>query len=209
MESEKKYLPAAGLHILLPLYDLIAKWMGMDRPRARLVQLSELQPGQKALDVGCGTGTLAVMIKSAQPGLEMAGMDPDGKALALAERKAFRAGLSVQFDRGFAGELPYADQSFEHVFSSFMFHHLPAADKSAMLKEVARVLRQGGQFHLADFNGQGHGFLARIAHSHEVLRENSEEHVLALMNASGLKNARVVARDQVIFGGIGFYEATR
>lgn len=204
-ESNKSYLPAAGLHLLLPLYDLLTKWMGMDRPRKRLVELAELRPDQRVLDIGCGTGTLAILIKRTVAGVKMTGADPDPRVLARARQKAARAGVPIQFERAFAGSLPYADSSFDQIFSSFMFHHLPLDEKKSMLREVVRVLKPGGHFFLLDFNGKGHGILARIAHSREVLQENSETRILELLRAAGLKRAHLIAEDHVLFGGIGYY----
>jgi ubiquinone/menaquinone biosynthesis C-methylase UbiE len=92
------------------------------------------------------------------------GLDPDPKALAIAKRKAQRAGLAIQLDQGFSDGLPYPDASFDRVFSSLMFHHLKAEEKAATLREVRRVLRPGGSLHLLDF-GPPSGFsrLSRIA----------------------------------------------
>ena len=206
---EKHYLPATGVHFLLPIYDVLTKWMGMERPRLRMIELAGLREGESVLDVGCGTGTLAIAIKKAAPGADVKGIDPDPAALVRGTKKAARAGAPIHFDRGFAGELPYPDSSFNHVFSSFMFHHLPTEEKERMVREVLRVLHPSGCFHLLDFNGQGHGFLARIAHSHQVMRENSEERVLGLLNAARFNNAKVVGRERSIFGEMAYYEARK
>lgn len=206
---EKHYLPATGVHFLLPIYDVLTKWMGMERPRLRMIELTELREGETVLDVGCGTGTLAIAIKRAAPGAHLNGIDPDPAALSRGAQKAKAVGVAIHFDRGFAGELPYPDGSFDHIFSSFMFHHLPTEEKERMLREVLRVLNRSGRFHLLDFNGEGHGFLARIAHSHQVMRENSEERVLGLMYATGFNNAKTVGRDRSIFGEMAYYEARK
>jgi ubiquinone/menaquinone biosynthesis C-methylase UbiE len=81
------------------------------------------------------------------------GVDPDPEALARATRKAAAAQHSIQFDRGVAGALPYADGMFDRVFSSFMFHHLAREGKARMLREVHRVLKPEGRLRLVDFAG--------------------------------------------------------
>ena len=81
------------------------------------------------LDIGCGTGSLVVLVKRLFPDVEVVGLDPDEKALARAARKARRVGASIQFDRGFSDALDYPDASFDRVFSSFMFHHLERDEK--------------------------------------------------------------------------------
>src|SRR6266478_2037249 len=126
--SDRSYLPAAGHDWSLPLYDPMVKLLGGDAARAVLLDQAAVRPADRVLDIGCGTGTLAVLIKRRYPAVEVVGLDPDPRALARARRKAQRAALSIQLDRGFADELPYADGSFDRVFSSFMLHHLQAAE---------------------------------------------------------------------------------
>ena len=109
MGSSRTYLPAAGHDWSLPLYDPIVKLLGGDAARKALLEQAALRPGQRVLDVGCGTGTLATLIKQLYPDVEVVGLDPDPKALARARRKAARAGVSIQFDQGFGDELPYPE----------------------------------------------------------------------------------------------------
>src|SRR5688572_14220291 len=107
------FLPAAGHDLLLPFYDAVTRFMGIERTRAALIEQAEPAPAHRVLDVGCGTGSLLLALKQAQPELEAVGADPDPKALARARRKAGRAGVSVDFDRGFGSSLPYPEQHFD------------------------------------------------------------------------------------------------
>ena len=151
VESSRSYLPAAGRDWRLPLYDPFVKLLGGDAARRALFDEAALRPGQRVLDLGCGTGTLATLIKQLHPEVDVVGLDPDPKALARARRKADRTAVSVQFDQGFGDELPYPEASFDRVFSSFMFHHLPTKEKGSTLREVRRVLKTGGEFYMMDF----------------------------------------------------------
>jgi len=141
MESSRTYLPAAGHDWSLPLYDPIVKLLGGDAARKALLEQAALRPGQRVLDVGCGTGTLATLTKQLYPDVAVVGLDPDPKALARARRKAARAAVSIQFDQGFGDELPYPEAWFDCVFSSFMFHHLPADEKGKTLRAIRRVVK--------------------------------------------------------------------
>ncbi len=173
MPSPKTYLPAAGHDWLLPLYDPIVKVFGGDAARRALLEQAALRPDQRVLEIGCGTGTLAVQIKRRRPLIDVFGLDPDAKALARAKEKAVRAAVSILFDEGFAGSLPYPDASFHRVFSSFMFHHLSADDKRTMLDEVRRVLKDDGEFHMLDFESPkdgSQGFIARLVHPDGEMR---------------------------------------
>lgn len=147
---QRAYLPAAGNDWALPLYDIVTRLMGADRTKHALVAQAALRPTFRALDLGCGTGTLAVMIKRLHPGVSVVGLDPDRKALVRGRKKSAQAGVSIQFDQGFADKLPYPDASFDRVFSSFMFHHLHEQDRVKALSEARRVLAPGGSLHLMD-----------------------------------------------------------
>lgn len=189
---EPDYLPAMGRHWLLPLYDTVTALLGLDRARLRLLGATEkFSAGERVLDVGCGTGTLAVSMAQ-QSHVEMWAIDPDPKALLRAQRRAARAGARVRFDRGFADALPYADGFFDAVVSSLMFHHLDRSGKRAMLREVVRVLKPGGRFLLLDFVGSEHGGLARATHARGQLDDNTASVVLNLMSEAGLDNPRQI-----------------
>jgi ubiquinone/menaquinone biosynthesis C-methylase UbiE len=211
MESSRTYLPAAGRDWLLPLYDPFVKLLGGDAARKALLDQATIRASQRVLDIGCGTGTLVVMIKRLHPGVEVVGLDPDPKALSRAKHKTERAALTVRFDQGFADELPYSDSLFDRVFSSFMFHHLPVDVKGEMLRAVRRVLKPDGEFHMLDFEGSqdaAHGILAHIIHSSHRLEDNSESRVLSLMTQAGLAEPKKVGRRAMLFGHIAYYRAT-
>jgi ubiquinone/menaquinone biosynthesis C-methylase UbiE len=160
-DIERPYLPGMGKDVLIPLYDVVHRLFRVGRLHAEMVRRAGLRPGQRVLDIGCGTGNLLLALGARRPDLELVGLDPDPKALARAERKARRAGVSVRWERGFADELPQPDASVDRVFSSLMLHHLDPPVKDATLAEVRRVLRPDGALVLADFDGDGQG------HGHE------------------------------------------
>jgi SAM-dependent methyltransferase len=99
-EPRKPYLPAMGHDRLLPLYDPLQRLLGMESVHRQLVDQARIQPDQRVLEFGCGTGNLAILIKRLHPHAEVVGIDPDPKALARPQRKAGREALSVQLDRG-------------------------------------------------------------------------------------------------------------
>ena len=176
-----------------------------------MLDAAGLQPGQRVLDIGCGTASLVVLIKRSHPGVEVAGLDPDAKALARAARKAARAGVAVRFDRGFSDELPYPEASFDRVFSSFMLHHLATAEKQRTLREVRRVLAPGGSLHLLDFGGAGahpDGLLARLLHSADHMHDNFGGRIPALMGEAGLADAPEVGQRATLLGRIAWFQAS-
>jgi ubiquinone/menaquinone biosynthesis C-methylase UbiE len=121
--------------------------------KRRLVQEMDLRPAERVLDIGCGTGTLAVMLKRAEPSIELLGVDGDPDVLRAARAKAAAAGLDIEFNAGLAGELSLPESSVDKVASTLVFHHLSTSVKRAALTDILRTLRPGGQFYLADLSG--------------------------------------------------------
>lgn len=210
-DTQRSYLPAAGYRWALPLYDPFIKIFGGDSARKTLIDHAGLCSGLRLLDLGCGTGTMVVLIKRMHPDISVVGLDPDPDALARAKYKADRQKLSIQFDRGFSDSLPYADRSFDRVFSSFMYHHLLSEEKPKTLAEIWRVLRPGGSFHLLDFEGPDahkHGILDHLLHGSQRLRENSRARVLNLLQESGFANVQRMGGRRLLFGPVAYYRAS-
>jgi ubiquinone/menaquinone biosynthesis C-methylase UbiE len=126
--------------------------------RHMTTDLAQLQSGETALDVGCGTGTLAMLAKERVGATgHVSGIDPSASLLATARRKAARRGLSLDFQLGVIEQLAFPDQTFEVVLSSMMMHQLPDDLKVQGLTEIARVLKPGGCLLVLDFSRSVHG----------------------------------------------------
>ena len=210
-ESQKTYLPGMGHDWLLPLYDPLQKLLGFESIHRQLVDQAGIHPNHRVIEIGCGTGNLSILIKHLHPQAEVVGLDPDPKALARTRRKAEREALSVQLDRGFAEELPYPDASFDRVFSALMFHHLGPDEKKKTLLEARRVLKPGGSLHLLDFGGakvRSDGFIARLQHRSERLRDNFGDRIPTLMRKVGFADPTEVTHRVTIFGRVTYYRAT-
>ena len=147
-----------GTFVRLPawLYDLMVRlfiYNGKEQElRQGIIDLARLQSGEKVLDVGCGTGTLALIAKErvGETG-RVSGIDPSAQLLTGAKHKAKRTGLQIDFQRGGIEQLPFPNQSFDVVLNTFVMHHLPDDLKRQGLTEIVRVLKPEGRLLIVDF----------------------------------------------------------
>jgi len=193
-KTKPRIIPALSFHWLTPLYDPLVQWaMPERRFKGTLIERAHIGPRQHVLDLGCGTGTLALMVKQAAPSAVVTGLDADPRVLAMARRKAERAGVRVRWDEGSADDLPYEDRSFDVVLSSLMIHHLDSGLKLRAFREVRRVLKRGGSFHIVDF-GPPFNTLSRlqaaVLRNFEHAGDNLAGRLPAMLRQAGFRRVR-------------------
>ena len=146
-------------------YDLVTWLMTFGREpgiRRMTIELAGTKEGERVLDVGCGTGTLAIAARRRTGSAgEAHGIDPSAEMIAVAREKAAKAGVDAQFQTAVMEKLPFPDGHFDLVLSSLMLHHLPADVKRAGFAEVGRVLKPGGRFLAVDLAESG-GFFGHV-----------------------------------------------
>jgi demethylmenaquinone methyltransferase/2-methoxy-6-polyprenyl-1,4-benzoquinol methylase/phosphoethanolamine N-methyltransferase len=137
------------------LYDVLFAHMtgGRERTlRARIVALADLRPGAQVLDVGCGTGGLAIAAaeRVGATGTVHA-IDASPEMVARARHRVARAGVAVTVALAPVETLPFPAGTFDVVLSSLMLHHLPEDLRTQAFAEIRRVLRSGGRLLAVDF----------------------------------------------------------
>lgn len=213
--THRRYVPALGFDFLTPFYDPLVAATTRERIfKRQLIVQAAVQEGQRVLDLGCGTGTLAIWLKQAVPAALVTGVDADERMLARARRKAARAGVQVRLDRAMADKLPYADGSFEHVVSSLFFHHLQPNEKRVALREVNRVLAPGGELHVADW-GKPNALLRLMFYAVQVVdgfentRDNVEGRLEQFFQDAEFREVAMPTKVNTCLGTIALYRAVK
>jgi ubiquinone/menaquinone biosynthesis C-methylase UbiE len=217
MPTESRgYLPALRFSALTRLYDpVVAATSREGRFKELLVEQAAPTAGQRILDLGCGTGTLAIQVKKREPGAKLAGLDADPEMLSQARSKAERAGVELELTEGYSTELPYEDASFDRVLSTLFFHHLDPDPKRQTAREIARVLKKGGELHVADWGPPSDPVMAaaflgiRLLDGFENTADNVHGELPRIFEEAGLERAEETDRLRTVLGSMVLYRAAK
>ncbi|HSW13404.1 MAG TPA: methyltransferase domain-containing protein [Solimonas sp.] len=158
------FTPALGRLGHANLYDPIMALTGEQRWRRQAVQQLAPQAGEVVVDVGCGTGTLTLQLRRAAAQARIIGVDPDAEVLSIAQAKAQRAGLAIEWQQAMGDALvaQLGEGSVDKLVSSLVLHQCPMPMKRAILASMHALLRPGGRLVIADF-GLQRTWLMRMA----------------------------------------------
>jgi len=171
-------------------YDLFVNMLLLGKERAlreKTAEIAAIKPGDKVLDVGCGTGNLTfAALACAGTSGEVHGIDASPKMIQVARSKAARSGAKAHFQIGLIERIPFPDDYFDVVLSSLMIHHLPDDLKCKGFVEIRRVLQPTGHLFAVDFEPPSNPLVQHMlahVHFHGMMQVDVREYVPMLEEA--------------------------
>ncbi len=214
--APNEYIPALKYDRLTAFYDPLIRWALRENTfKRRLIEQAGIQPGQRVLDLGCGTATLTMLVKRSQPASDVTGLDGDPNILKIAGAKIAQSELDIRLDCGVSFDLPYASESFDRVLSSLMLHHLTRANRVRTLLEVLRVLRPDGEMHIADWGKPQNGwmraafYLVQNLDGFETTADSVKGLLPASMHEAGFEDVRQTDQFATVLGTLCLYRARK
>ena len=217
MGDIRPFTPAAGRFAPTFIYDSVMALTRERLWRTTIVAHLAPQPDDVVVDVGCGTGSLAVLIARIQPQARVIGIDPDPEVLAIAVRKAEGAHAEVEWRTAMGDDLSSTipDRSVDGVVSSLVLHQCPMPKKRAIIAAMFAALRPGGRLVIADY-GQQRTWLMRnafrivqLADGKADTQPNADGVLPELLAEADFRNVREADVVSTITGSISIYVASK
>jgi len=214
--GRNKMVHALRFKWLTPFYDFIVGATTREKVfKKALIEQSRVREGQQVLDIACGTGTLAILIKQSQPESIVTAVDGDESILSIAIKKTEKECISITYDQAFSDQLPYENHKFDLIVSSLFFHHLNWDAKQRTAKEIFRILKPGGELHIADWGCPSNSFmriafyLIQMLDGFENTQDNVSGKLIILFKEAGFINVSSHKSFNTVFGTLTLYSATK
>lgn len=213
-KTAERFVPALRFRILTGLYDpLMATVMRESDWKAELVEQAVPRDDLRVLDLGCGTGTLTARLARSRRNVDVVGVDADSSVLGRARSRLATEGVRASLVEARAEALPLGDASFDRVVSSLLFHHLTTESKRAALREARRVLKPGGELHVADWARPEDSLMrlafvpVRLLDGFETTADTVKGALPGLIAAAGFDQVEETRRRRTVFGTLAFLRA--
>lgn len=217
-ETHRDFVPALGKNGSLGRYDAAIALMTREkRWRSDLLRLTSPQPGDRIVDVGCGTGTFAIALKQTAPDAELFAVDPDPAVLEIARAKAATHEVAIRWFEAMGDELDGIAQlqKCDKIVSSLVLHQCPMDVKEAIAAQMFRLLKPGGTLFIADY-GEQRSLLMRmlfrqiqLLDGFEYTEPNAKGCVPEILAAAGFEAVEEVKVIPTPTGSISIYRAKR
>lgn len=214
--QQEHYIPPLRYHWLTRFYDPLVRLSTREKAfKQALLRQAAPRAGDHVLDLGCGTATLTIALAKAYPMATVTGIDADARALAIARGKARDAALELDFQQVISTAMPLPNELFDRVVSSLFFHHLTPAEKSATLAETLRVLKPGGELHIADWGKPSNAFMralflgVQLLDGCETTRDSVTGALPGLLRRAGYQGVQETAKFDTPLGTVRLMRAAR
>jgi ubiquinone/menaquinone biosynthesis C-methylase UbiE len=215
--SEQAFTPAAGRFAPTRFYDPVVALTRERLWRSLAAMYVAPRAGDVITDVGCGTGSLSVLLARVEPRAQIIGVDPDREVLALARDKADAAGVTVDWRVSMGDALVDAvgSESVDTVVSSLVLHQCPLPMKRAILAAMHEVLKPGGKVVIADFGLQRTTLMrlafriVQLADGKEDTQPNADGVLPELLSECGFRDIREAEVVPTVSGSISIYVARK
>ncbi len=216
MTEKKEFIPALGYNWLTSFYDLTIK-LTMPEKKFRTLLIDELNPksDETILEFGYGTGQNIILAHQRNEKTELKGVDIDPKVKAIAEGKITKLGVDINLDLYDGVTFPYADNTFDKVFSSLVFHQLDQKTKLSSLKEIYRVLKPNGELIVGDWGKAKNKIMRFTFYFVQILDgfKTTDDNVKGLLpnfiKQSGFRNVTETNFINTKIGTYSYYKATK
>lgn len=213
--NKEAYIPALGYHWLTNYYDTVVKLaIPENKIRNLLIDKLSIREDEKVLEFGCGTASNLILASKKHALACFYGLDIDDKILKLAQNK-IQSTDNIQLHLYKGLNFPYGENTFDKIFTSFVFHLLTKETKINTLHQMRRVLKPGGKIIIADWGKAKNDFM-RIAFGVVQLfdkwgtsKENAKGLIPVYMSDAGFKNVHESGYLNTRLGTFCFYEALK
>ncbi|CAN3978335.1 class I SAM-dependent methyltransferase [Kitasatospora purpeofusca] len=221
--TERSFTPAAGRFAPVRLYDPVVALTRERLWRSLVAMHVAPRPEDVVVDVGCGTGSLAVLLNRVEPRATVIGVDPDPEALAVARRKAAAAvaggtpGGTPEWRIGMGDDVAavVGAGTADTVVSSLVLHQCPVPMKRAVLAAMHETLRPGGKLVIADYGKQRTAAMrlafrfVQLADGKADTQPNADGVLPRLIAEAGFENVRESETVATLTGSLSLYVAGR
>ncbi|MFC2952480.1 class I SAM-dependent methyltransferase [Marinicaulis aureus] len=212
--GKPNYKPPLSYKVLTPLYDLVIAALTRERVwRKAFIHEISPQTSDHILDIGSGTGSLALALHKAAPGIRYVGVDPDEDAVRRARKKTAKLKSSIRFEVAFfSASQAYFDEPPRKIVTSLVLHQVPVTEKQRIIQEVFQLLPVGGAIYIADYGRQSSWLMrllfrltVQLLDGVEDTQPNADGIIPVLLEQSGFRHVGEPDRIASATGVISIY----